>query len=129
MEESGVGRRSMTTRWRRAVPIAASGPYIQANSAIRTYGGVRNADSCAKTPILTASRRDRRRRRDPIASGWARVCAPISLAGMLVTAPISITIYIAWGFISFVDRQVIPLLPDRYNPENYLPFTFPASVC
>jgi uncharacterized membrane protein len=48
------------------------------------------------------------------------------LAGILITAPISITIYIAWGFISWVDRQVIPLLPDRYNPENYLPFSVPG---
>ena len=48
------------------------------------------------------------------------------LAGVLITAPISITIYIAWGFISWVDGQVIPLLPDRYNPENYLPFSVPG---
>ncbi|MTJ80566.1 MAG: DUF502 domain-containing protein [Telmatospirillum sp.] len=32
-------------------------------------------------------------------------------AGILLTAPISITIYIAWMFIDFVDRQVTPLLP------------------
>lgn len=48
------------------------------------------------------------------------------LAGVLITAPISITIYVAWGFISWVDGQVIPLLPARYNPESYLPFSVPG---
>ncbi|MDR3435479.1 DUF502 domain-containing protein [Telmatospirillum sp.] len=38
-------------------------------------------------------------------------------AGILFTAPISITIYIAWLFIDFVDRQVTPLLPATLNPK------------
>lgn len=37
-------------------------------------------------------------------------------AGILITAPISITFYIAWLFIDFVDRQVTPLLPAKVNP-------------
>ncbi|MBW7849134.1 MAG: DUF502 domain-containing protein [Rhodospirillales bacterium] len=40
-------------------------------------------------------------------------------AGILVTAPISITFYLAWQFIDFVDRQVTPLIPARYNPEQW----------
>jgi uncharacterized membrane protein len=48
------------------------------------------------------------------------------LAGILITAPISITLYIAWVFIAFVDRTVTPLLPARYNPETYLPFGLPG---
>lgn len=48
------------------------------------------------------------------------------LAGVLVTAPIAITIYIAWLFISFVDARVKPLIPRAYNPENYLPFSIPG---
>jgi uncharacterized membrane protein len=47
-------------------------------------------------------------------------------AGVLITAPLGITIYIAWSFISWVDSQVIPLLPERYNPERYLPFSVPG---
>lgn len=47
-------------------------------------------------------------------------------AGVLVTAPISITFYIAWLFISFVDDNVKPLIPSRYNPETYLPFSVPG---
>lgn len=40
-------------------------------------------------------------------------------AGILVTAPIGITFYLAWLFIDFVDRQVAPLIPARYNPEQW----------
>ena len=48
------------------------------------------------------------------------------LTGILITAPLLITIYLAWGFIGFVDAKVTPLLPDKYNPETYLPFALPG---
>jgi uncharacterized membrane protein len=48
------------------------------------------------------------------------------LAGVLVTAPISITIYLAWLIVSFIDGTITPLIPDRYNPETYLPFALPG---
>jgi len=48
------------------------------------------------------------------------------LTGILVTAPISITILLAWLFIDFVDEKVTPLIPDTYNPETYLPFSLPG---
>ncbi len=47
-------------------------------------------------------------------------------AGILVIAPISITFYLAWLFIGFVDSKVTPLLPAKYNPETYLPFALPG---
>lgn len=48
------------------------------------------------------------------------------LAGILVTAPIGITFYLAWQFIHFVDSRVTPLIPAKYNPETYLPFGIPG---
>jgi len=48
------------------------------------------------------------------------------LAGILVTAPIGITFYLAWIFIDFVDGQVTPLLPAKYNPETYLTYGLPG---
>lgn len=48
------------------------------------------------------------------------------MAGILVTAPISITVYLGWLFITFVDDRVTPLIPKTYNPENYLPFAVPG---
>jgi len=47
-------------------------------------------------------------------------------AGVLITAPISLTFYFAWAFIHWVDSQVTPLIPEKYNPETYLPFTVPG---
>ena len=47
-------------------------------------------------------------------------------AGVLVTAPISITVWLAWGFISFVDDWVTPMIPPSWNPETYLPFSIPG---
>jgi len=47
-------------------------------------------------------------------------------AGILVIAPISITFYLAWLFIGFVDNKITPLLPAKYNPETYLPFGVPG---
>lgn len=48
------------------------------------------------------------------------------LAGILITAPVGLTVYIAWLFISWVDDTVLPLVPPHYNPENYLPFSLPG---
>jgi len=47
-------------------------------------------------------------------------------AGVLVTAPIFITLYLSWVFIGFVDSKVTPLIPLKYNPETYLPFGIPG---
>ncbi|MGQ0663570.1 MAG: DUF502 domain-containing protein [Pseudomonadota bacterium] len=47
-------------------------------------------------------------------------------AGILITAPISITFYIAWNAIRFVDEWVGGLLPRAYNPNTYLPFSIPG---
>ena len=48
------------------------------------------------------------------------------LTGIIVTAPISITLYVSWQFIAFIDRQVTPMIPPIYNPETYLPFGLPG---
>ncbi|MGY8998436.1 MAG: DUF502 domain-containing protein [Rhodospirillales bacterium] len=56
---------------------------------------------------------------------WGRVRGYF-LAGVLVTAPLGITGYLAWIIIGFIDHSVTPLVPDKYNPETYLPFTLPG---
>lgn len=48
------------------------------------------------------------------------------LAGVLVTAPIGITFYLAWIVIHWIDDQVTPMIPEKYNPETYLPFSIPG---
>jgi len=48
------------------------------------------------------------------------------LTGLVIAAPLSITIYITWTFINWVDAWVKPWIPARYNPDHYLPFTVPG---
>jgi uncharacterized membrane protein len=48
------------------------------------------------------------------------------LAGVIVTAPIGITVLLIWQFITFLDSHVASLIPERYNPETYLPFSVPG---
>ncbi|MBI4030811.1 MAG: DUF502 domain-containing protein [Proteobacteria bacterium] len=48
------------------------------------------------------------------------------LAGILVTAPIAITVYLTYGFLLWVDSKVTPLIPPHYNPNSYLPFSMPG---
>ncbi len=48
------------------------------------------------------------------------------LAGILVTAPLGITVYLAWQFLEFVDDNVRPLIPAHYYPDTYLPFSVPG---
>ena len=47
-------------------------------------------------------------------------------AGILITAPIFVTLYIAWAFITFVDEKIAALIPARYSPGEILPFTVPG---
>ncbi|MBB37134.1 MAG: hypothetical protein CME88_16630 [Hirschia sp.] len=48
------------------------------------------------------------------------------LAGIVVAAPIGITVFLVWKFIEFVDSTVKPLIPDRWNPETYTQFALPG---
>jgi uncharacterized membrane protein len=48
------------------------------------------------------------------------------LTGIVVAAPVGITIYITWTFVHWVDSRVKPLIPNVYNPDNYLPFSVPG---
>src|SRR5688500_8374249 len=48
------------------------------------------------------------------------------LTGIVVAAPIGITIYLTWAFVHWVDQRVKPLIPKVYNPDTYLPFSVPG---
>lgn len=62
----------------------------------------------------------------PSRIGFAVRLRTYFFAGILVTAPISITFYLAWLFITVVDDWVRPFIPPAYNPENYLRFSLPG---
>ncbi len=46
--------------------------------------------------------------------------------GIVVTVPITITLWSAWWFLNFVDTMVAKFIPDEANPNNYLPFEIPG---
>lgn len=48
------------------------------------------------------------------------------LTGLIICAPIAITIWLTWSFIRWADSWVKPYIPDRYNPESYLKFAVPG---
>jgi uncharacterized membrane protein len=48
------------------------------------------------------------------------------IAGILVTGPISLTFYLAWLFVDFIDSRVALLIPHQYNPATYLPIHIPG---
>ena len=56
----------------------------------------------------------------------ARAAGNYFLTGIVVAAPIGITIYITWSFVHWVDSRVKPLIPNVYNPDHYLPFSVPG---
>ena len=48
------------------------------------------------------------------------------LTGILVSAPLAITVYLAIELVRFIDEKVNALIPKEYNPATYLPFGIPG---
>lgn len=48
------------------------------------------------------------------------------LTGLVIAAPVGITIWIIWTFIAWVDGHIKPLIPERYSPETYLHVPLPG---
>ncbi len=48
------------------------------------------------------------------------------LAGLLVVAPVGITLWLSWLVLTFIDARVTPLIPVAYNPNTYVPFAIPG---
>ncbi len=48
------------------------------------------------------------------------------LTGLVIAAPISITIYLTWSLIKWIDGWVKPVIPREYSPDSYLPFSVPG---
>lgn len=46
--------------------------------------------------------------------------------GIVVATPIGVTIILIVFLVDFVDAYVMPLVPERYNPETYLRFGLPG---
>lgn len=48
------------------------------------------------------------------------------LTGLIICAPLAITIWLTFSFVRWADSWVKPYIPAYYNPENYLNFAVPG---
>ena len=48
------------------------------------------------------------------------------LTGVILAAPLFLTIYITWSFVQWVDSWVTPFIPPIYRPDHYLRFAVPG---
>ncbi len=55
--------------------------------------------------------------------GWLRARF---FTGIVVAAPIGITIWLVWMFVTFVDARIKPLIPEKWNPETYTQIGLPG---
>ncbi|NCQ23525.1 MAG: hypothetical protein COW54_01675 [Rhodobacteraceae bacterium CG17_big_fil_post_rev_8_21_14_2_50_63_15] len=42
------------------------------------------------------------------------------LTGLVVIAPVGLTVWLMWTLIGWVDGFVLPLIPGKYQPEQYI---------
>jgi len=49
------------------------------------------------------------------------------LTGLVVAGPLTVTAWLVWSFITWVDDVVRPVIPPAYRPESYLPWPIPGT--
>ncbi len=62
----------------------------------------------------------------PARGGFVRRLRNYFLTGIIVAAPIGITIWLSLQIVEIIDNSVTGLVPDRFHPENYLPVGIPG---
>lgn len=58
-------------------------------------------------------------------SFWGRLRAYF-FTGLVITAPILITVWATYWFVTLFDSWIKPYLPEAYNPDTYLPVKLPG---
>jgi len=48
------------------------------------------------------------------------------LTGLIVAGPVTVTLWLVWSFVTWVDDWVRPFIPVTYRPETYLPVKIPG---
>ena len=46
--------------------------------------------------------------------------------GLIITGPLTVTIWLVWWFVDTVDHWVKPLMPPFLSPDPYMPFHVPG---
>ncbi len=98
-----------------------------AKDRVETYAVTQSGPELTEEPVKGKRRRRRRKEEgEPRRPGFLLRLRNYFFAGILVTAPIAITAWLAWEFVAFVDGTVTPYIPAQWNPESYLPFSIPG---
>lgn len=63
---------------------------------------------------------------EPKKAGWISWLRGRFFAGVVIAAPIAITVMIVLWLISVIDNRVKPLIPPAWNPESYIDFAIPG---
>ncbi|WP_339948568.1 DUF502 domain-containing protein [uncultured Albimonas sp.] len=48
------------------------------------------------------------------------------LTGLVIVAPVTLTLYLVWTVITFVDDKIVPLVPALYNPSTWIGVDVPG---
>ncbi|MDF2232145.1 DUF502 domain-containing protein [Albimonas sp. CAU 1670] len=48
------------------------------------------------------------------------------LTGLVIVAPVTLTLYLVWTVITFVDDRIVPLVPEFYNPSTWIGVDVPG---
>ena len=48
------------------------------------------------------------------------------LTGLVIAAPLFLTVYITRTFVEWIDGQIVPLIPSAYRFDQRLPFAVPG---
>ena len=46
------------------------------------------------------------------------------LTGLIVVAPVGLTVWLIWTVVGWIDAFVLPLVPDRFQPDTYIGIDF-----
>ena len=49
------------------------------------------------------------------------------LTGLVVIAPIGLTVWLIWKVVGWIDGWVLPFVPTRFQPDTVLRDIFPGS--
>jgi uncharacterized membrane protein len=42
------------------------------------------------------------------------------LTGLVILAPVTLTLWVVWTAVTFIDARIVPLVPAVYNPSTYI---------
>lgn len=62
----------------------------------------------------------------PLQTTWRARVRNHFVTGLVVVGPLAITVYLARGFLEWVDATIKPLVPVTWSPDHYLPFAVPG---